>query len=123
MLAGKKLHAGNLFKNLLVRGTNPQSIYTNGFYILAGINTGIFLNDIWRWLGLPGNNEKVIYADGTEASYDQDYIYQMLIGLTAIGLDFIFGLKHGAPFGIGIQIGAGWANASEKKRTISIIPY
>jgi hypothetical protein len=88
--------------------------YEGAFFFLTGLLGGIAMNDVWKMFKLPGNDQPWPKADGTPSEYDMDFIYQAAIGGALIALDYLIGMKDGAPLGAGIILGSRWANLSEK---------
>lgn len=98
----------------------------SGFYAFQGVLAGIAINDIWQFLGLPGNGKPVTRADGTPVGdFDMDFLYQAAIGGLLIAADVLFGVKHAAAAGGGLILGSRWANVSEKGNYIgnATVPF
>ena len=89
-----------------------KTILAESFFVLQGLFAGIALNDIWRVLNLPGNNQPINVA-GTNGLMDVDFLYQMIFAGIAAGAQIIFKVDHGISFAAGIAIGSTWANLSE----------
>lgn len=89
-----------------------KTILAESFFVLQGLFTGIALNDIWRILNLPGNNQPINVA-GTNGLMDVDFLYQLTIAGLAAGAQIIFKVDHGISFAAGIALGSTWANLSE----------
>ena len=100
---------------------NNKNWLQNSHFMLIGILSGIGLNDLWRILNLPGNDVPLMIK-GEPSEFDTDYLYQILIGLGFIGLQFFGGVKFGATMGTGIILGSTLANKSEVGKTISMTP-
>lgn len=107
--------------DIFIPRKHRPAFFEAGFYSLAGLFTGIALNDIWKWLSLPGNDVPIKLANGT-SNYDEDFMYQTLIG-AGIMVSEAFGIKHGLVFGTSLITGALFANTSEKGEQIAVIPF
>lgn len=100
---------------------NNKTWLQNSHFMLIGLLSGIGLNDLWRILNLPGNNEPLL-VKGEPSGYDLDYLYQLMIGTGFILLQFFGGVKFGATMGTGMILGSTLANKSEVGKTISMTP-
>src|SRR3954466_5356075 len=100
---------------------DSKAAIAESFFVLQGIFAGVALNDIWRILNLPGNNAPINVA-GVNGTFDQDFLYQMIIAGAAAGAQIFFKVDHGVSFAAGIALGSTWANASEKGHYIGASP-
>ena len=100
---------------------NSKTWLQHSHFAFIGMLSGIGLNDLWRILNLPGNDQPFLIK-GEDSGFDMDFLYQVLIGLGLIGLQFFGGVKFGATMGAGVILGSTLANKSEKGRTISMTP-
>jgi|SRR5689334_668709 len=96
-----------------------NTVYKSGFYLGAGIFGGIALNDIWRVLNLPGNNEPLVLPTGKpgpeeEKKSNKDEYYQRLLAIMVIGATIILDKTDLLPFGSGLLIGVDMANKTER---------
>jgi len=107
----------HVFKNK----KNNSKLYEDSFYALTGMLTGIAVNDIWRILNLPGNNEPLM-DKGKPIGYDKDFGYQVLIG-AGIMLSNLVGIHHSLVFGGSFILGASFANTSEQGHTVKVLPF
>lgn len=109
----------NLVK--LVTEKNKCGLYAGSYHALTGIFAGIALNDLWRVFDWPGNNEPILIK-GEPSGFDMDFMYQTFIGAAIMFLEAA-GWKNATTYGASIIAGAAFANASEKGRTISVVPF
>lgn len=105
-------HVKNTLNLLGIRLNSGQAAKA-AFYTLNGIFLGIGINDVWRFLDLPGNHQEVV-INGQPRGYYMDHIYQIGIGLSLVIAEYGLGIKHAAALGAGIIAGSTWANKSEK---------
>jgi len=94
------------------------------FFALQGLMGGILLNDIWRWLDLPGNDEyaKVPIID-KEIRADELYQQGIGLGIAALGLVGIplYGSRNNSiALGAGTMLGSHVANESENYHYIGL---
>jgi hypothetical protein len=100
---------------------DSKAAIAESFFVLQGIFVGVALNDIWRMLNLPGNNAPINVA-GVNGSFDQDFLYQLIIATASGAAQVLFKVDHGISFGAGIALGSTWANTSEKGQYIGASP-
>ena len=117
-LLKKRITQKNALQALIARTDKPQSMYKDGFYFMSGLFAGIFLNDVWQFFNLPGNDVPLTTATAKKLGLDMDFVYQFAIGAAFIGADLLLGLENGTSFGGGLILGAKYANTSEKGQYI-----
>jgi hypothetical protein len=99
---------------------NSKSHLQTSFLVLQGLVTGIALNDVWRILNLPGNNQPVFINGQASKVYDVDFLYQAAIASVIFLSDVVFHVKGGMAFGSGMLLGSRWANISEHNKYIGM---
>ena len=113
-LLNKRITQKNALQTLIAHTDKPAGLYKNGFYFMSGLFGGIFLNDLWKFFNLPGNDVPITTGQAEKLGLDMDFVYQFIIGSAFIGADLLLGLNNGTSFGSGIILGAKYANTSEK---------
>jgi len=111
----------DFFKALGFKVNKLDFVAESGFFTLWGMLAGIFINDIWRVMKLPGEGVPIAVS-GHAQKLETDYIYQLIIaGL--VMLSAAFGIKYAFGFGGGMALGATLANQSESGDTLTLLPF